>query len=71
MWSLRPVFPVTVALKGVVDASAKVLLLLKDDANAYHHVFELNPDVPATVITAAGTYRFTRVAGGVCGMFSA
>lgn len=63
--------PVTVALKGVVDAAAFVRILLKDDAGSYHQVAELSSGNRATVITAPGTYRFARVAGGVCGVFSA
>jgi hypothetical protein len=62
---------VTVALKGVVDATARVRILLKDDTAAYSDVAELNSFRPATEIVAPGTYRFTRVAGGACGVFSA
>lgn len=60
----------TVCLKGVTDASARVLIYLKDDDSAYNLVGELNSYKPSTVIAAIGTYRFTRVAGGACGVFS-
>jgi len=63
--------PVTVALKGVGGRAAFVLILLKDDAGVYHQMAELSVDHRATVITAPGTYRFTRVAGDACGVFSA
>ncbi|MEZ2132449.1 MULTISPECIES: hypothetical protein [unclassified Sinorhizobium] len=63
--------PVTVSLKGLVDAKAEVLISLKDDAGAYHVVGTLSPPRPALCITAPGTYRFSRVAGSACGVFSA
>jgi len=63
--------PVTVCLKGLVDGNARVRIALKDDAGAYQDVGELNSRGPALVITAPGTYRFTRAAGGQCGVFSA
>ncbi len=63
--------PLTVALKGVVDGAAFVLIQIKDDAAAYQQVGELSPSNRVTVITGPGTYRFHRVAGGACGVFSA
>lgn len=63
--------PLTVSLKGVADGEANVTILLKDDAAAYNVVGALNSQNPATLITAPGTYRFTRVAGAACGVFSA
>ena len=63
----------TVALKGALN-EARVIISLKDDNNAYQPIGELTAGVPAKVITGAGTYRFSRVAGGTgsaCGVFSA
>lgn len=60
----------TVGLKGLTAADSRVRILLKDDAGAYNDVGELNAYVPALVLAAPGTYRFTRVAGGTCGVFS-
>ncbi|RWN51392.1 MAG: hypothetical protein EOS04_24270 [Mesorhizobium sp.] len=62
--------PVTVGLKGWVT-DAKVYIYLKDDAAAYNLVGKLTAYEPATSITAPGTYRFSRVAGASCGVFSA
>lgn len=62
---------VTVGIKGVVDATARVRILLKDDGGGYTDVADLNSFRPAIEIVAPGTYRFTRVAGGACGVFSA
>lgn len=62
--------PVTVALKGYV-AGAQVYIYLKDDVPAYNLVGQLTAYSPALSITAAGTYRFSRVAGASCGVFSA
>jgi hypothetical protein len=63
--------PVTVGLKGVTDANATVLISLKDDASAYNQVGRLTSDVTSLMISAPGTYRFSRVAGATCGVFSA
>lgn len=63
--------PVTVGIKGTVDAQARVRVTLKDDSAAYTDVGEITPFRPALCISAPGTYRFTRVAGSVCGVFSA
>lgn len=64
---------VTVALKGVTDAFPTVDVELKDDAGGYNRVEVIdmtkNED-PVIVITAPGTYRFTRRAG-MCGVFRA
>lgn len=62
---------VTVGLKGAVNAAARVRILLKDDGGAYIDVGELTPFRPVLAIAAPGTYRFTRVAGATCGVFSA
>jgi hypothetical protein len=62
--------PLTVSLKGVVDGAASVVILLKDDASAYNIVGALNSHAPSTLISAPGTYRFTRIAGATCGVFS-
>lgn len=61
----------TVALKGTADSSAQVIIKLKDDAGGYNVVGELSSEEPAKLIIAPGTYRFTRVAGSTCGVFSA
>lgn len=63
--------PVTVCLKGADAYKAQVLIKLKDDAGAYTQVGSLAPSSPVLCITAPGTYRFSRVAGGNCGVFSA
>lgn len=60
----------TVKLKGLTDGTAIVRVLLKDDAGAYDDVSVLTSHCPATVVAGPGTYRFTRVAGGTCGVFS-
>ncbi|CAN7481598.1 hypothetical protein [Mesorhizobium sp. LjNodule214] len=62
--------PLTVGLKGY-DAKAQVYIYLKDDAAAYNVVGQITSYAPSTLISAPGTYRFTRVAGGACGVFSA
>lgn len=63
-----------VALKGVdagpPDAGAAVDIELKDDAGAYSKVGRLTSADPSAVIMAPGTYRFTRVGGVKCGVFS-
>lgn len=62
--------PVTISLKGLTGADADVNIELQDDAGAYVQVGELTSSQPATLITAPGTYRFSRTAG-TCGVFSA
>lgn len=62
--------PVTVCLKGVA-VGATVNISLKDDAGAYNVIGQLISQNPALMISAPGTYRFSRVAGGTCGVFSA
>jgi len=62
---------VTVALKGDTTGEAYVQILLKDDAGAYAVIGAISPYLRAVVIAAPGTYRFTRRAGAVCGVFSA
>lgn len=51
-------------------AGALVHILLKDDAGQYFRVEQLSTSRPALVIRAAGTYRFSRIAGVSCGVFS-
>ena len=63
--------PLAVGLKGVADGNALVNISLKDDAAAYNIVGSLRSHAPSTLITAPGTYRFSRVAGASCGVFSA
>lgn len=66
----------TVALKDatgpVVSNGAIVDILLKDDDNQYFRIDTLTVNKPAVVISAAGTYRFSRQsrAGASCGVFS-
>lgn len=59
-----------VCLKGLAGPGATVNILLKDDAGNYNFVGELTSAEPVAVITAAGTYRFTRIVGVACGVFS-
>lgn len=65
----------TVALKDAagpgIPVGVRVLIQLKDDAGQYFTVDELNRDRAALLIVAAGTYRFRRMAGTACGVFSA
>jgi hypothetical protein len=61
----------TIGLKGVVDSAAEVRVFLKDDVNAYNLIGSINGSVLAVEISAPGTYRFSRVAGGTCGVYSA
>jgi hypothetical protein len=68
----------TVALKDAAgprvaegDPGAMVHISLKDDAGQYFRVDQLTGERPALVLAAAGTYRFSRVAGVSCGVFSA
>lgn len=61
----------TVSLKGVTDSKASVIIKLKDDGGAYVPVGSLSSSLPCVLIVAPGTYRFTRVAGATCGVFSA
>ena len=63
--------PVTVGIKGAVDAKARVRIRLKDDIGGYTDVGELTPSRPVVAIIAPGTYLFTREAGSACGVFSA
>lgn len=67
----------TVALKddagprvNELEANVLVQILLKDDAGQYFRVGSLTRDDPVKVIQGAGTYRFSRVSGGACGVFS-
>jgi hypothetical protein len=65
----------TVSLKDAAGPrlapNALVHITLKDDAGQYFRVDQLNSDRPAVFIAAPGTYRFSRVAGVSCGVFSA
>lgn len=64
----------TVAVKDVapplVDQNALVDVQLKDDDDNYFNIDILEAGRPALVLSA-GTYRFSRRAGGSCGVFSA
>lgn len=66
--------PLTVCLKDAagpdVLGSAVVNILLKDDAGQYFRIGSLTGTSPAIVIDAPGTYRFSRLAGVSCGVFS-
>lgn len=59
-----------VALKGVTGGEAVVTISVKDDAGTYQNIGSLTSHSPSTVISAPGTYRFTRKAGATCGVFS-
>jgi hypothetical protein len=64
----------TVGLKDaagpVVNPLALVHVTLKDDVGEYFRVEELTAATPALVLSP-GTWRFSRVAGASCGVFSA
>lgn len=66
----------TVALKDgtgpVVASGCLVDILLKDDAGQYFLIDTLSVHKPAVVISAPGTYRFSRKNRGdaSCGVFS-
>lgn len=64
-----------VGLKGsagpAVGYGASVLVQLKTDAGTYFTIDALGGGRPALVLAGAGTYRFSRVAGTSCGVFSA
>ena len=66
--------PLTVCLKDAAGprlaANALVHILLKDDAGQYFRVGQLSTEQPALIIDGAGAYRFSRVAGASCGVFS-
>lgn len=66
--------PLTVCLKDAAGAhvasGAEVRVSLKDDAGVYFQVDTLTGSRPALVITGAGTYRFSRLPGVSCGVFS-
>ena len=57
-------------LKGETGMESYVYIELKDELGAYKIVGSLTSHAPATVISAPGTYRFTRRAGATCGVFS-
>lgn len=59
-----------VSLKGPPEADAKVVVASKDDGGAYNVIGALTQDKPSGIL-AAGTYRFTRIAGPSCGVYSA
>lgn len=66
--------PLTVCLKDAagahVEAGAEVRISLKDDAGLYFQIDALTGAKPALVITGAGTFRFSRLPGVSCGVFS-
>lgn len=55
---------------GRIDAAALVYISLKDSNGFYTRVDGLDAVKPGVFIAAPGTYRFSRVAGGSCGVFS-
>jgi len=63
--------PVTVGLKGMTDSEALVHISIKDDGGAYNVVGKLTSAECVVVIDGPGTYRFSRVAGHTCGVYSA
>ena len=56
-------------LKGG-SAGARVRVELKDDTGAYNLVTYLTPEDPVKVLSP-GTWRFTRIGGISCGVYSA
>lgn len=66
--------PLTVSLKDAAGpklaSGVLVHISLKDDAGQYFRVDQLSFAKPALMIVAAGTYRFSRIAGASCGVFS-
>jgi hypothetical protein len=54
-----------------VLGGALVHISLKDDAGQYFRIGVLRSADPAVILAGAGTYRFSRVAGVSCGVFSA
>lgn len=56
-------------LKGATTG-ARVKIELKDDGSAYNLVGYLTLEEPAKVLSA-GTWRFTRLQGVSCGVYSA
>ncbi len=66
--------PLTVALKDaagpLVGTGARVEIKIKDDAGQYFYVDTLSDRRPSLVIYGPGTYRFSRIAGVSCGVFS-
>lgn len=63
---------VTVGLKAA-ERGSQVVIELKDDDGGYNNIGMLGAidTHKAIAITAPGTYRFTRVAGLICGVFRA
>lgn len=62
--------PVIVGLKAF-DMNAQVDILLKDDAGAYNAFDCLTHGFPTRVLSTAGVYRLSRLAGSSsCGAFS-
>ena len=66
--------PLTVGLNatggGAVPYNAIVRVELKDPNGNYNVVAILSGHHPETVISAPGSYRFTRAAGVSCGVYS-
>lgn len=61
---IKDAYPPTVDSNSIVDVQ------LKDDDSNYFNVDVLDSSRPALIL-GAGTYRFSRRAGGACGVFSA
>lgn len=53
-----------------IGPRALVHILRKDDAGQYFRIAQLSTSAPGIVIQGEGTYRFSRVAGTSCGVFS-
>lgn len=60
---------VAVALKAAADG-AEVVVSLKDDGGAYNIIGRITSGSPVATVSAPGVYRFSRVAGKSCGVFS-
>jgi len=58
-----------VSLKGAA-VGANVTIESKDDAGTYNVVGVLTQEKPSGILPA-GTFRFTRIAGASCGVYSA
>lgn len=60
----------TVSLKAAAG-DAQAVIELKDDGGTYTIIARMDVNNPAWAISAPGTYRVRRRAGGSCGVFRA
>ena len=61
----------TVGLKGLTDSQARVIIYIKDDGGGYNAIGELSSFSTVVVLAAPGVYRVSRIAGAICGVYSA